>query len=399
MKTAIHIVDRKLYFLLWLLQLISVFAFATIAQADDNGSPRMILRSVMVNTVDKRYDTALCCKPDENNFQFIYEGVDLAFSGQLHFRYRLKPGELWKATDQKSLLFPALPSGNYIFEAQVRSEKSNWSDPVVYAFEIATPFYMRWWFILAAFLLVITITYWTVTLRNKQYLKKQKDAFISQQRMNEMENQAKQAMMNPHFVFNALNSIQQYINDNDRVSANKYLTKFSRLIRLNLDLVNKNLITLEEEFEKLKLYLEIEQLRFGAKLNYAFIIDETLETDMIRIPSMILQPFVENAIWHGLMALPEGGKITVQASASEGEKMLCIEITDNGIGINQSKKLNAGKSRRSFGIELTIDRLKLFGKKYGHAATVNFVDLSERDAAKQGTLVKIELPLIYEDIH
>ncbi|MGB3075739.1 MAG: histidine kinase, partial [Chitinophagales bacterium] len=351
MKTRIHIGCRKIHFSCWLLILISIVAFSTIAKADGNESPRMILRSVMVNTIDKRYDSSLCCKPDENNFQFIYEGVDLAFSGQLHFRYRLKSGEQWKATDEKNLLFPALPSGKYLFEVEVKSETSNWSDPVKYAFEIVSPLYMRWWFVLAAFLFVIAITYWTVTLRNKQYLKKQQEAFVAQQRMNEMENQAKQAMMNPHFVFNALNSIQQYINDNDRVSANKYLTKFSRLIRLNLDLVNKNLITLEEEFEKLKLYLEIEQLRFGAKLNYAFIIDETLETDMIRIPSMILQPFVENAIWHGLMALPEGGKITVLAKATAGEKMLCIEISDNGIGINQSKKLNAGKSRKSFGIE------------------------------------------------
>jgi LytS/YehU family sensor histidine kinase len=95
-----------------------------------------------------------------------------------------------------------------------------------------------------------------------------------------MENQAKQAMMNPHFVFNALNSIQQYINENDRVSANKYLTKFSRLIRLNLNLVSKSLISLDEELEKLKLYIEIEQLRFGEKLQYEFIIDPQLESDI-----------------------------------------------------------------------------------------------------------------------
>lgn len=378
---------------LWLFLL--MFPSAAIA-GDSIPVPRMILRSVMVNTMEKRFDSLLCCRPGENNFEFRFEAIDLTFSGQTLFRYRIKESEPWKTTAEKSLLFPSLPAGSYHFEAAVKNDRSNWSEPVTYSFTILAPLYQRWWFLLVTFLLVVGITAWIVTLRSRQHLKKQQQEFIAQQRMNEMENQAKQAMMNPHFVFNALNSIQQYINDNDRISANKYLTKFSRLIRLNLDLVNKNLITLEEEFEKLKLYLEIEQLRFGEKLEYEFIIDEHLETDIIYIPSMILQPFVENAIWHGLMASSKGGKITLHAASFEKETMLRIEISDDGIGINQSKKLNQQKRRKSFGIELTIDRLKLFGQKYGRDGAVTFIDLSEKDQVKHGTLVTIELPLIFE---
>ncbi|MEO6169079.1 MAG: histidine kinase [Chitinophagales bacterium] len=397
MKNQAPILFWYRHMLQWIPQLLLFLLLFKPASADDTiPVPSMILRSVMVNTVEKRFDSSLCCRPGENNFEFRFEAIDLTFSGQTLFRYRIKESEPWKTTAEKNLLFPALSAGSYHFEAATKNERSNWSEPVTYSFIILSPVYQRWWFMLITFLLVVGITAWVVTLRNRQYLKKQQQEFIALQRMNEMENQAKQAMMNPHFIFNALNSIQQYINDNDRISANKYLTKFSRLIRLNLDLVNKSLITLEEELEKLKLYLEIEQLRFGEKLKYEFIIDQHLETDIIYIPSMILQPFVENSIWHGLMASSKGGKIILHAASFSEEKMLRIEIRDDGIGINQSKKLNQQKSRKSLGIELTIDRLKLFGKKYGKEATITFVDLYASDSLQHGTLVTIELPVIFE---
>ncbi|MBK9731330.1 MAG: histidine kinase [Chitinophagaceae bacterium] len=177
--------------------------------------------------------------------------------------------------------------------------------------------------------------------------------------------------------------MQVYVNDNDRVLANKYLTKFSRLIRLNLDLVNKNLITLEEEFEKLKLYLEIEQLRFGEKLKYEFIMEPDLETDIIYIPSMVLQPFVENSIWHGIMSSGKPGMISIQAEIFDGDKMLRLRITDNGIGINQSRKLNAGKVRKSLGIQLTVDRLRLHAQSSGREVKFTTIDLGENDPLKQ----------------
>lgn len=379
-----------------MLLLFAFFLNCKATYAQDSAAPRMILRSVLVNTVEKRYDTLLVCSYDQNNFQFVYEGIDLSFSGQIEYRYRLNENDQWQFTQERTLVFPSLPAGEYIFEVDAKSNKSNWSAPVKYSFEIVPPLYMRWWFIVLCSLLLIALIASLIIRRNRNYLKKTQQEFIAQQRMNEMENQAKQAMMNPHFVFNALNSIQQYINDNDRVLANKYLTKFSRLIRLNLDLVNKNLITLEEELEKLKLYLEIEQLRFGEKLNYEFIIDKNLETDMIYIPSMILQPFIENAIWHGLMPSSKGGTITLHASEFNEEKMLRIEIKDDGIGIKQSRRLNQQKTRKSFGIELTIDRLKLFASKNNSTSGVLFFDLSEKNKLQHGTLVVIELPMVFE---
>ncbi len=358
---------------LLVLKLFSVltFLFSTLSftsPADTASPPQMILRSVLVNTAEKRYDTALICSPGENNFQFIFEAIDLTFTGQITYRYRIHTYDKWKETQQHVLDFPSLPAGNYTFEAEAKTGASDWSDGLKFSFQILAPLYSRWWFILLSVICCMTIIAGLVIRRNKLYLKRAQEELIVQQRMNEMENQAKSAMMNPHFVFNALNSIQQYINDNDRLAANKYLTKFSRLIRLNLDLVNKSLITLEEELEKLKLYLEIEQLRFGQKLKYEFVINESLEIDILLIPSMILQPFIENAIWHGLMASGKGGTIMLKASAYNEDKMVRIEITDDGIGINMSKQINTQQNRRSFGTDLTTDRLQLFAKKYKGSA-------------------------------
>jgi anti-sigma regulatory factor (Ser/Thr protein kinase) len=382
----------------WLRRLLMVFFLCVqlSAYGDDTTETHMILRSVLVNTVERRFETNGCFSDGENNFEFRFEAIDLTFSGSSLFHYRLKETDPWKTTREKSLLFPSLPPGNYNFEVAAENRSGSWSKPIAFRFTIIPPLYRRWWFLLSAFIFVAAFTALAVTLRNRSRLKKEREHFVTQQRMNEMENQAKQAMMNPHFIFNALNSVQQYINDNDRVAANRYLTKFSRLIRLNLNLVNKSLITLEEELEKLKLYLEIEQLRFGAKLTYEFIIDEHLETDIILIPSMILQPFVENAIWHGLMTLPQGGKVALRASSFDNDRMLRMQIEDNGIGINQSRNLKREKDHKSFGIQLTLDRLQLFGKQNGSNTTVTIVDRSETEPPANGTLVTIELLMVFK---
>ena len=333
---------------------------------------------------------------DKRSLSIQYKGIDYSQFGKINYRYRFTGSDTsWKYTTNTQIDFPKLLSGGYTLQVAAKNSAGLWSNPSEFSFEIIPPFYARWWFIVLCALAIVIITSWLIMRRNKLYLKKTQQQFIAQQRMNEMENQAKQAMMNPHFVFNALNSIQQYINTNDRISANKYLTKFSRLIRLNLDLVNKNLITLEEEFEKLKLYLEIEQLRFGEKLKYEFVISTELETDIIFIPSMILQPFVENAIWHGIMLTGKAGMIIVKAEMIDNDNLLRLEVIDNGIGINQSRKLSAGKKRKSLGIQLTIDRLRLYAQSSGREIKFETTDLGENDPMESGTVVTIELPVSF----
>ncbi len=361
--------------------------------SQSNKAPQTIIKSFTVNNIEYIYSSNFNFKPDENNIQITYEGIDLTFSGNVMYSYRMQNSQNWDTTYANILTFPGLTAGEYEFSIKSKTASSQWSNTETLNFTILKPAYLQLWFILLVSFILVSLISFFIFYKNKQYLNRERNALILQQKMNEMENQAKQAMMNPHFVFNALNSIQHYMLENDKESTNKYLTKFSRLIRMNLDLSTKSVITLEEELEKLKLYLEIEQLRFGDKLVYDFKIDNQLETDIIQIPSMILQPFVENAIWHGIMPANRVGQITIVAEAIQNNQMLSIKILDNGIGIANAKNLTKPKTHKSMGSQITIDRMMLFGQQ--HHVKCNVI---VSDNLEGGTIISLQLPLVINDL-
>jgi len=385
--TKINTFRLYLYFLVAVCMFVpkSIFSQETIP-------PKLIIKSFNVNNIEHKYDSVHTLKTSENNIRIIYEGIDLTFSGAVTYEFKLKEANDWQMTKETTLNLPALTSGSYTFMLRAKIPASQWSPTETIEFDIQKPLYKQLWFIVFSLTLIIGSISYLIYTRNKNYLNKQRNELILQQKMNEMETQAKQAMMNPHFVFNALNSIQQYMQENDKLAVNRYLTKFSRLIRMNLDLATKRYITLEEEFEKLKLYLEIEQLRFGEKLTFDFSIEGNLEIDVINIPSMILQPFVENAIWHGIMPSIIIGHIKVIAGSVNNEKTLRLQIIDNGIGITNAKNLSKVKDHKSLGMQITIDRINLFSKQHNAKGLVIVTENTEHS----GTIVTIEMPLVYE---
>jgi sensor histidine kinase YesM len=369
---------------------ILIFTHLNHAYCKNNDSPIIIIKSFSVNNEEQKYVKNAKLNPAQNNIQITYEAIDLTFSGAIEYAYRLNNNKNWNTTNATTLTFPGLKAGMYNFSIKAKTETSSWSNIEYISFNIAKPYYSQTWFILVMSSILIISTSFLIYYRNKKYLEKERNELIQQQKFNEMENQAKQAMMNPHFVFNALNSIQHYMLENNKEMANRYLTKFSRLIRMNLDLSIKSNVSLEEELEKLKLYLEIEQLRFGEKLVFDFEIDDELETDIIQIPSMILQPFVENAIWHGIMPSHRNGHIQIKAESLLKDSILQIKIIDNGIGITNAKKLVKNKTHKSLGLQITKDRIMLFGKQYNIICQI----LTEDKEDSSGTVVTIKIPLI-----
>lgn len=202
--------------------------------------------------------------------------------------------------------------------------------------------------------------------------------------------------MNPHFIFNCLNSINLYIEQNDSTLASDYLSKFSQLMRLSLVHSRKEKIVLTEEIIALKLYLEMESMRFKGKLNYVFDIDDNVDADFIEIPPMLIQPYIENAIWHGLMHKKQGGKISIKISQDFTKQTLNITIEDNGIGRVKAGELNskAAEKDKSYGTLITSERIAVFNKKFNANTQVNIEDLYCENNEAAGTLVSINLHLV-----
>jgi len=197
----------------------------------------------------------------------------------------------------------------------------------------------------------------------RQALESEKRHAVLQQKASELEMQALRAQMNPHFIFNCLSSINKFILKNDTDTASDYLTRFSRLIRLGLTNSQLSLIPLSDEIEMLRLYLDMERLRFNESFNYNIIYENTIEPETIYIPPMLLQPFCENAIWHGLMHKDGPGKLEIMMRMRD-DQLQCI-ITDNGIGRKKAAELKnkSGAKQKSFGLKITTERLALFNNE------------------------------------
>ena len=208
------------------------------------------------------------------------------------------------------------------------------------------------------------------------------------------ELKALRTQMNPHFIFNCLNAIKSYTLNHDTEVADFYLTKFSKLIRQVLENSRSEKITLHNELETLKLYLDMEKLRAGDKLDYDIDIADDVEADFVEIPPMLIQPYIENAIWHGLMHKETGGKIVIDCRQKE-DKYLVISILDNGIGRDNAEALKSKTATRhkSFGMKITSERMDIIKQLYKIETKITIEDLKNADGTAAGTKVTLEIPL------
>lgn len=215
-----------------------------------------------------------------------------------------------------------------------------------------------------------------------------------EQKLADTEMTALRAQMNPHFIFNCLNSIKLYTLQHDADKASDYLTKFSRLIRLVLENSRSALVPLQSELEALQLYIELEAMRFKQKVSFAISVAPDIDQRYVCIPPLLIQPYVENAIWHGLMHKPQGGTVTVAVSQPQ-ENLLHVEITDDGIGRQQAaglKSKSAGK-HKSFGMQVTADRIRMINQLYNIQTQTLVLDLVNGFGEPCGTKVILQIPV------
>ncbi len=215
----------------------------------------------------------------------------------------------------------------------------------------------------------------------------------TKQKMADVEMQALRAQMNPHFIFNCLNSINRYIVKSDQATASLYLTRFAKLIRLILDNSNTKNVILTNEIEALRLYIEMEALRFEKKFTYSINIDDSVNTDSLEVPPLIIQPYVENAIWHGLLHKETGGHLAIDVKLVNDSMLECT-IEDNGVGRDKASELKSksATTRKSLGMQLTESRISLLNKHAQLNASVEIIDLKAGDHPS-GTKVILKIPV------
>ena len=328
------------------------------------------------------------------------EALSIAFNtltytnqANLKYYYRLSPEQqTWQSVKNQELTFANLAPGAYNLEIQVVDQHKNTSSRRL-PLTILPLWYQTLWFrlllVLITFLSLIGIGYFFYRqIKSREQLKSAR-----KQKISSLELQALRSQMNPHFVHNSLNAIQYFVQRNEVALSEKYLSQFSRLIRQFFEHSRTQSITLSEEIELLKNYLDIEKMRFEEKMEYRITVDPTLETNQIKIPSMMLQPLVENAINHGIFHKETQGTVTLNFK-KESEHLLTIVIEDDGIGINEAKKLNVnfGKDPTSNSSHVLSERIALLQQEKRWNIHFSVEDLNKYPQ-KTGTRVIITLAI------
>jgi Histidine kinase len=244
---------------------------------------------------------------------------------------------------------------------------------------------IKYFVILLIFIIVLIIAIFSYLLQQRK--------IKSKQRISELMAQNLRQQMNPHFVFNTLNSIQYYLFQNDKKSSNIYLSKFAHLLRLVIDNSEKHFVSLNDEIQALELYLELEKLRFKEKISYIININNLNNIRSIGIPPMLIQPYVENAIIHGLMPSDKKGEIKIELKLNT--EILYCSIQDNGIGRKKSEELKKSKNKnhQSLGTKITENRIKLLSAIHKDNLQIKFNDLTDDEGNNIGTKVDLNIPV------
>lgn len=352
--------------------------------------PHISFTKILVNEIEYELDQNREFRYDQDKFEFEFTSRSFGHNGKLTYEYRLLPvDEYWEGSDfsNNKVKFASLKPGKYTFQVKAINQRGIESEVIEYHFIISKPYWETWWFYTISILLVAT----AITLVWFYQLKRIRKKNLQEQELIGSKLTALKLQMNPHFIFNALNSIQDLILQQDTDNSYDYIVKFSNLVRMTLNYSDKDMILIEEEIELLKLYLELENLRFTK--DFHFSIDNQIERD-IRIPSMLLQPFVENSIKHGL--LHRDGEKNISIKFTLEDAVVCT-IEDNGIGMEKSKEINKRKRKNheSISVKSIRRRIDILKEVYSSELGVEYVNLYDEKQNPAGTKVIIRIP--FED--
>lgn len=330
----------------------------------------------------------------DNRFFVDYACVSFKSQGNITYKYRLSGLEnKWYITKENTLDYASLSPGDYVLELYAINAFGKKSNTVKIKFSIDKFFYQEAWFLVLVAVSILTAGWFFISKRIKRIRKDENEKLVTQKRLSELEQMAFRSQMNPHFIFNCLNSIQQYIFSKSVIDANRFITEFSSLIRQTLDLSSKKFITLEEETKYLTTYLKLEHTRFDENFDYDVIAEAGLALDQLFLPPLLLQPFLENAIRHGIRNLKKGRGHLIINFYVKGDYLICV-VQDNGIGIDASLKLRGDNiiEHQSKGMQLIRKRIEALNEENIDKIQIE-VENAYTDEEQKGTRITIKLPL------
>jgi len=333
-------------------------------------------------------DTIILNKGDDN-FHLSFVVPEYRHPEMIRYRYRLDgAGGNWYYTDynDRNINFSNLRPGWHNLEIEATDIKGSWSNTKNLSIRIKPYFYQTMAFRVLTPLVTVLLLSILAWLAFKQFRQRER------QKRDMLRHQALRGQMNPHFIFNALNSINYFISNNDRLSANRYIADFSKLIRTILNNMNEDFVKLSAEITALEDYMKIEHLRFGDKFDYVIETDPGIRQDFIRVSPGLIQPFVENAIWHGVMGLT-GRKGNIRIALSQLDGNLVCTVEDDGVGRTRSESMkDSTLPRKSRGISLATERMKIINNILLTNYRINITDRYP-DRFETGTRVEIEMPV------
>lgn len=351
-------------------------------------SNKLQLTTIYINGVMQPYaNNHIELEKEESDVELGFSTLGYAELQKVVYRYRFVNDSTWISLGSRSLLsLIKLRAGRYVIQVQAGDNLGNWQPHVLLIYlKVPAPYYKTLWFIILVILLSLAVLFFVI----RYYFIQQKIKYQLNARIKDVRMQALRSQMNPHFIFNVLNSIESYIVENDAKTASRLMQKFATLCRLILENAAQSEVNAEREWEALKLYTEFEAMRFSDQFSYSFEKDENLSLATMRIPPMMVQPLIENAIHHGLRN-SDRKNLQLKISVQKLPEALRFIIQDNGVGLKYTNDLDKKKTshfakQHSFGISMIKERVDIINQTLGK--DIAFFSLAEKESTTIATLI------------
>ncbi|OYU97221.1 MAG: hypothetical protein CFE21_02715 [Bacteroidetes bacterium B1(2017)] len=365
---------------------------------NDTNDCKVVIKSLSLFDKKEPFSSYYRIPIEKNYLVFEFSALDYYLKGNHTYYYKLEGlQEDWTEIGERRFAgFAQLGEGDYVFRVKVKSPDGRMSkqEAKVY-FSIVPPFYKLAWIKFLGILFFAGIVSLLIYLRIKNALKEEQEKGRQIKMIAELELKALRAQMNPHFIFNSLNSIQDFVLNNEGQLAAKYLSKFAKLIRMILDISEQTFVSIHSKIDFLKLYIELEALRLNNSFTFNFDIDPEIDLESL-IPTLLIQPHVENAIWHGLQYKKGQRELLIRMRKADNN-LLEVIVEDNGIGRSAAMEIKKNKLKihNSFGAKITEDRINTLNKLFGSKPKIEIVDLFDKNNLACGTKVIMQIPITH----